>query len=104
MPMFSILLILTVAYQTGITIGAVSTWKATMKNNPAQLPKVFFAITTVRLIFSVAFFALALWLIHSDLEQVKIFTLFFLVVYILLLIFDTAYFYSSSQKINKRNE
>lgn len=104
MPMLLILIILTTAYQTGITIGAVTTWKAAMKNNPAQLPKVFFAITTVRLVISVTFFALALWLIHSDLGQVKIFTLFFLVVYMLLLVFDTAYFYCSSQKINKRNE
>ena len=95
MPMLTILIILAIAYQTGITIGAVTVWRSAMKNNPAQLPKVFFAITTVRLVISVAFFALALWLIHSDLGQVKIFTLFFLVVYMLLLVFDTAYFYCS---------
>lgn len=104
MPMLTILIVLAAAYQVGITIGAVTVWKSVMKNNPVQLPKVFFAITTIRLVVSVAFFALALWLIHSDVGQVKIFTLFFLVVYMLLLIFDTAYFYCSSQKINKRNE
>ena len=99
--MLTLLIILTVAYQTVITAGSITVWKSVMKNNPAQLPKVFFAITIVRLVFSVAFFALALWLMHTDVGQVKLFTVFFLVVYMLLLVFDTAYFYCSSQKINK---
>lgn len=96
------LIIVTLLYQTILTVGSVLVWRSVMKNNAAQLPKVFFAITTMRLVASVAFFALALWLIHTQVEEVKLFTIFFLVLYMLLLGFDTAYFYCSSQKINNK--
>jgi len=99
--MLTVLIIITLLYQVIFTAGSVLVWKSVKNNNPAQLPKVFFATTAIRLFTSVVVFALALWLIHTDIGQVKIFTAFFLVVYMLLLIFDTAYFYCSSQQIKK---
>jgi len=99
--MLTVLIIITLLYQVVFTAGSIMVWRTVKNNNPEQLPKVFFATTAIRLFTSVVVFALAMWLIHSDMEHVKIFTVFFLAVYMLLLVFDTAYFYCSSQKIKK---
>lgn len=98
--MLYILIAITLVYQAVLTAGSVMVWKSVKKNNPAQLPKVFFAATAVRLFISVVVFAFSVWLIHEDLTEIKIFTVVFLLVYMLLLLFDTAYFYCSSQQLN----
>jgi len=99
--MLTILLVATLLYQVLLTIGSIIVWKQVKKNNATQLPKVFFAITTVRLATSVMLFALALWYLQEDTKNIKIFSSIFLAIYTLLLIIDTAYFYCSSIKIKK---
>lgn len=89
-------------FQILLTVGFIMVWKSVMNNNQEQLPRVFFAITTVRIVFSVAIYAVVLWIIRTNVEMVKIFTLIYIVLYMLLLGFDTAYFYCSLQKINNK--
>ncbi len=101
--MITILIILTVLIHAIITGGTILVWNSIKKSNPAVLPKVFFASTAVRLVGCVIVFACAMLLIHDDMHTVKVFTAVFLAAYFLMLIIDTAYFYCSSQQLNKNN-
>lgn len=86
-----------------LTAGSLLTWKKVLKDNPQLLPKLFFTTSAIRLVASVALFAISLLLIRQDIEQVKIFTIVVIATYLLLLTFDTAYFYHSSKTIDNSN-
>ena len=93
------LLVVTVLLHALLTSGSIMVWNTVKKTSPEQLPRVFFATMAIRMIAALGVFAAALFLIHNDMEQVKFFTIIFIVIYLLLLIFDTMYFYCSSKKI-----
>lgn len=99
--MTTIVIIIMVIVQVFLTVGALTLWNTTKKNSPQQLPKLFFVVSAARLLVSLIAFAAGLYLIHEDLTQVKIFTVVTLLLYMLLLVFDTAFFYFSSNTQNK---
>ncbi len=94
------LLLITLLLHAVLTGGAIMVWRTIKKSSPELMPKVFFATTLVRMIASLGVFAVSLYVINGDKDTMKLFTLIFLVVYMLLLIFDTAYYYCSSRERN----
>lgn len=101
--MLTTLIIITIAVQIALTIGGVVLWKKAKRKSAAALAKVRMLTTTVRLLVSVAIFAIALGFLKDDKEIVKVFTIFFAASYFILLIADTLYFYISSKKIDNKN-
>lgn len=93
--MLSTLIIISTAIMTGVTVGSIKLWNlATIE----QRTKLFFATTIIRLLLSVIIFAVSIYALRSDIEQVKIFTVIFAPTYFLFLLFDTGYFYYSCNK------
>lgn len=91
--MLSTLIIISIAIMTGATIASIRLWNmATIE----QRTKLFFATTIIRLLLSVILFGISIYALHPDIEQIKIFTLIFAATYFLLLLFDTGYFYYTS--------
>lgn len=99
--MTTLVIIIMVIVQAFLTVGAVVLWNTTKKNSPEQLPRLFFVVSGARLLISLIAYAAGLYLVHEDLTQVKIFTVVTLLLYMLLLVFDTAFFYFSSNTLNK---
>lgn len=87
-----------------LTTGTIAIWNMVRRNSPQALPKVFFLTTLVRLIASTAFFAAALYVISADKDGLKLFTAIFIITYLLLLVFDTMYFYFSSKAIDNTHK
>ncbi|MDO5446598.1 MAG: hypothetical protein Q4F34_02330, partial [Prevotellaceae bacterium] len=94
--MLTTLIIITIVVQLALTLGGIILWKKAGKKSAARLTKVRMLTTTVRLLVSVAIFAIAIFLIKEDRDAVKVFTIFFAAIYFLLLISDTIYFYVCS--------
>lgn len=63
-----------------------------------QRTKLFFATTAFRLLLLALIFGGSAYILRSDIENIKIFTLIFALMYFLSLIFDTGYFYYTSNK------
>ena len=97
------LISITLLFHAVLTVGSLFTWKKVLKDNPQLLPKLFFTTAAIRLVASVALFAISLLLIRQDIVQVKIFTVVVIATYLLLLTFDTAYFSHSSKTIDNSN-
>ena len=100
--MLTTLIIITIAVQIALTIGGIILWKKAKGKSAATLAKVRMLTSTVRLLVSVAIFAIAIYLIKEDKETVKVFTIFFAAVYFILLITDTLYFYVCSRKVDNK--
>lgn len=101
--MFITLIAITLLLHALLTICSLVVWNKVLKDRPQALPRLFFLTTIVRLLASVALFLVALMMIRHDTAQVKMFTLIFIAAYLLLLIFDTAYFCHSSKTIENPN-
>ncbi len=91
-------------FQVLLTAGAIAIWNMVKRESPQALPKVFFLTTLVRLLASTAFFAVALYVISADKDGLKLFTAIFIITYLLLLVFDTMYFYFSSKAIDNTHK
>lgn len=102
--MITILVIITLVLHTVLTFGGIKIWKTAEKTNPAALAKIFFVSMAVRLVMSVGMFLVALMLLKDDVGAIKMFTVFFVILYFLLLIFDTVYFYCSSKIMDNKNK
>ncbi len=90
--------------QVLLTAGAIAIWNMVRSHTPQALPKVFFITSFVRLLASIVFFAVALYVISADRDALKIFTAVFAITYLLLLVFDTMYFYFSSKTIDNTHK
>ena len=102
--MVTTLIIITLVLHAVLTLGGIKVWKTAERTNPTALAKVFFVSTAVRLVASAGLFLIALMLIKDDAGMVKMFTIFFVILYFLLLIFDTVYFYRSLKTMDNRNK
>ena len=102
--MLAILIIITLVLHAVLTLGSIKVWKTVEKTNPASLAKVFFVSMAVRLIVSVAIFAISLMLMKDDVDAIKRFTILFVIIYFLLLAFDTIYFYCSLKMLNNKKK
>jgi uncharacterized membrane protein len=96
------LTIITLALHAIIAIGAISAWKKVAQTAPATLPRLFFAISILRLLASVALFAVCLFLIHEDRDLLKQFTVMFLAIYLVMLVIDTTYFYKATKRMGEK--
>ncbi len=94
----------TLLLQLLLTAGAIAIWNMVRRSTPQALPKVFFITSLVRLLASIVFFAVALYVISADKDGLKLFTAIFIITYLLLLVFDTMYFYFSSKAIDNRHK
>lgn len=93
--MLSTMIILSVVIMVCATIASIYLWNmATLE----QRTKLFFATTIFRLLLSAVIFGVGVYALRLDIEQVKVFTVIFAATYFLLLIFDTGYFYYTSNK------
>ncbi len=92
------LLLITLLLHAVLTGGSIMVWRTLKASAPELLPKAFFVTAIVRMVASLGVFAVAVYIIHEDRETLKQFTLIFLTVYMLLLVFDTVYFYCSSRR------
>ncbi|MCQ2128948.1 MAG: hypothetical protein MJZ08_05910 [Bacteroidaceae bacterium] len=102
--MLAILIIITLVLHAVLTLGSIKVWKTVEKTNPVSLAKVFFVSMAVRLIVSVAIFAISLMLMKDDVDAIKLFTILFVIIYFLLLAFDTIYFYCSLKMLNNKKK
>lgn len=102
--MLTILIIITLVLHAVLTLGSIKVWKTIEKTNPTSLAKVFFVSMAVRLVVSVVIFAVSLWLMKDDVDSIKMFTILFVIIYFLLLAFDTIYFYCSLKTINNKKK
>lgn len=100
--MTTVLIVLTIVLHIMLTAGTVLVWQTVKKTSPEALVKVFFLSMGVRLLASVILFAVGAYLIKDDTEAIKLFAVIFIAAYLLMLLFDTAYFYCSSQLLNKK--
>ncbi|MBQ0085613.1 MAG: hypothetical protein KBS65_05165 [Prevotella sp.] len=102
--MITILVIITLALHAVLTLGGIKIWKTVEKTKPSALAKVFFISMAARLVMSVGMFLVALMLLKEDIDAIKMFTVFFVILYFLLLIFDTVYFYCSLKIMDNKNK
>lgn len=93
--MLSILIVIAIAILTGATFASIKLWNmATIE----QRTKLFLVTTVFRLLLSVLIFGGSVFALRPDIEQIKVFTVAFAAIYFLLLVFDTGYFYYTSNK------
>ena len=97
--MTTILIILSVLLHTVLTGGAIMVWRTVSKTAQEQLPKVFFATMAARLLSTVLLFAAAAFLLRNDRTELITFAVIYIILYIIMLILDTAYFYCSSKQL-----
>lgn len=100
--MTTVLIVMTIVLHFMLTAGTVLVWQTIKKSTPEALPKIFFLSMGVRLFASVILFAVGVFLIKDDTDAIKLFAVIFIAAYLLMLLFDTAYFYCSSQLLNKK--
>lgn len=100
--MMTVLIVLTIVLHCILTTGTVLVWMSAKKSAPEMLPKIFFLSMGVRLFASIILFAVGVYLLRGDMEPMKLFTVVFIAAYLLMLLFDTAFFYWSSQQLNKK--
>ena len=90
--MLTVLIIATIVLQAVLTGGSLAIWNNVRKSAPQVLTKTFFVIMMIRLFASMVVFALAVYLMHDNASDVKLYAIVFIVLYIALLVFDTLYF------------
>lgn len=98
------LTIITLALHAAIAFGAITAWKKMAQTAPETLPKLFFVISILRLLASVALFAVCLFIIHEDRDMLKQFTVMFLAVYLVMLMIDTTYFYKATKRMGEKRK
>lgn len=96
------LTIITLALHAAIAYGAITAWRKVAQTAPQTLPKLFFVISTLRLLASVALFAICIFVIHEDREMLKQFTVMFLAIYLVMLVIDTTYFYKATKRMGEK--
>ncbi len=99
--------IITVLMHLMLTGMAFFILKTVMKSNPAGVMKAIFSVMGVRFIFPLAFYAACLfgWKEYGlELGEIKVFTIFYLILYIVFLAIDTVYFYFTLKNSDKNNK
>jgi len=103
-----VVIILTVLMHLVLTGLAFLILKTTIKSDPAKLTKRIFAVMGLRFILPLAFYAVCLFVWKDsgsfDKSDLKMFTVFYLILYLLFLVIDTAYFYFTLKNLDKNNK
>ncbi len=100
-------IIITVLMHLMLTGMAFFILKTVMKSNPAGVMKAIFSVMGVRFVFPLAFYAACLfgWKEYGlELGEIKVFTIFYLILYIVFLAIDTVYFYFTLKNSDKNNK
>lgn len=99
--MLIIFLAITVLFHISLTVGTIKMLKKFSSESPMTRPKIFLASSVVRIILSLIAFAVSIIILKEDMHQLKVFTIAFLIIYMVVLAFDTIYFYRSSESVSK---
>ncbi len=100
-------IIITVIMHLLLTGMAFFVLKTVMKSNPSGVMKAIFAVMGIRFVFPLAFYAACLfgWKEFGyETEDLKSFTILYLVLYLLFLAIDTLYFYFTLKNSDKNKE
>ena len=99
-------IIITIVMHLVLTGFSFYLFKTVIKLNPEKLTKLFFLIMGIRFVFPLAFYAAFLWGMSNSgnsADDLKIFTIFYLLIYMLFLAIDTAYFYCTLKQLDNKN-
>ena len=98
----TVLIIATAVMQALLAAVSVFLWNKVSRASAGRLHQLYFMLSGIRLVLSLAFFVLGLCFLEGRQEILR-FTVIVLVIYFLVLAFDTIYFYCSLNK-QKRND
>ena len=101
------LVVLTVLMHLLLTGFAFFVVKTVIKSDPQKLTKVLFVFMGLRFLFPLAFYAA--WLFGkydsgTDAGELKTFTIFFLICYLLFLAIDTIYLYCTLKQLDNNKK